>query len=106
MGGNREPLKKREKKEDKMGFLANDNVNEETKIVKRICLSLSGLQKHQFWEDCYFEEETPIPLEEENYTNRRVSTWSSPSSTSIRIRGTDPHVSFPLWNSGSPYKST
>lgn len=38
-----------------MGFLANDNVNEETKIVKRICLSLSGLQKHQFWEDCYFE---------------------------------------------------
>lgn len=44
-----------------MGFLANDNVNEETKIVKRICLSLSGLQKHQFWEDCYFERKRPYP---------------------------------------------
>lgn len=37
-----------------MGFFANDNVNEAT-VVKRICLSLSGLQKHQLWEDCYFE---------------------------------------------------
>lgn len=35
-----------------MGFFANDNVNEAT-VVKRICLSLSGLQKHQLWKDCF-----------------------------------------------------